>query len=94
MATGSQQMLLILIPTIWLSLAVLVVLLCRMAARGDKALAQQTSEQHHAPLPTVTLPTRARWREMPYTAGSRPVPAWAPRARAQRAREGRCVTGS
>ncbi len=88
-----MQMLLILIPIIWFSLAVLVVLLCRMAARGDEALAQ-TAEQRPAPLPTVTLPVRARWREMPYAAGSHSTRTWAPRGRAQRAREGRCVTGS
>ena len=81
-------MLLILIPIAWFTLAVLVVLLCRMAARGDDALAH-TSEQL-APLPRVTLTPRARWQETPHVGGSRTALAW----RAPRSRQGRCVTGS
>ncbi len=84
-------MLLLLIPIIWFALAALVVLLCRMAARSDAALAR---DQRPVPLPTLTLAPRARLHERPYLTGSRAALAWTPRGRAPRTRQGRCVTGS
>jgi hypothetical protein len=86
-------MLLILIPITWFTLAAFVVLLCRMAGRSDALLAQ-ASEQQLAPLPTVTLTSRARWHETPYIAGSRAALAWSSRARPTRTRQGRCIAGS
>lgn len=91
-------MLLILIPIAWFTLAAFVVLLCRMAGRSDAMLAQASEQADHGPLPTVTLTPRARWHETPYVAGSvagsRAALAWAPRGRATRTRQGRCIAGS
>jgi hypothetical protein len=89
-------MLLLLIPIAWLALAALVVLLCRMASRSDARLAQASEQRpaQMAPIPTVTLTSRARWHEAPYVAGSRAALAWSPRERGGRTRQGRCVTGS
>ncbi len=89
-------MLLILIPIAWFALAALVVLVCRMAARSDDALAQASPQRaaQLAPIPAVTLSRRARWQDTPYVAGSRAALAWAPRGRATRTRQGRCVAGS
>lgn len=89
-------MILILIPIAWFALAAFVVLLCRMAARSDAALAHRAPQRaaHLAPIPAVTLSRRARWQDTPYVAGSRAALAWAPRGRATRTRQGRCIAGS
>jgi hypothetical protein len=87
-------MILILIPIAWFALATFVVVLCRMAGRSDAMLAQTSEQAPRKPLPTVTLTPRARWHETPYVAGSRAALAWAPRGRATRTRQGRCIAGS
>jgi hypothetical protein len=94
MHRGFQNMLLILIPIAWFALAALVVVLCRMAGRSDAMLAQASEQTQRGSLPTVTLTPRARWHETPYVAGSRAALAWAPRGRATRTRQGRCIAGS
>jgi len=87
-------MLLILIPIAWFALAAFVVVLCRMAGRSDAMLAQASEQDQRAPLPTVTLTPRARWHETPYVAGSRAALTWAPRGRAMRTRQARCIAES
>jgi hypothetical protein len=55
-------MIFLLIPIAWLALAVFVVLLCRMAARGDEALIASAARPHQPVHRRAPLGTRRAFR--------------------------------
>lgn len=58
-----MQMLFILIPTVWLSLILFVVVACRAAARGDRMLTQVSRE-------AAREQQRLRWQDGPGRTGT------------------------
>jgi len=80
---------LLIIPSVWLTTAALVVLLCRGAARGDEALYEQLREQRDQrgdwPPEGLHVPCERRERRL----SAAPL-----RARDGRSRGGRCAAGS
>jgi hypothetical protein len=81
-----------LISIAWLSIALLVVVACRMAARGDEALAHQaaTGPAHER----VVLHRRARWQDAPLHTGSSRLSAASTRPARARVRGTSCTAGS
>jgi hypothetical protein len=78
------MMIFVLIPIVWLALIAFVVVLCRMAARGDEALlapAAPPACQSHPSVPAATR--RVRKRRTPASGGTRRV-AYSQRARLPR----------
>lgn len=85
-------MLFALIPIAWLTIATLVVVACRMAARGDAALASAgAGELVHE---RVVIHQRARWQDAPLHAGSSRLTAATTRPSRARVRGTSCVAGS
>jgi hypothetical protein len=86
---NEMSVLLIIIPSVWLTTAALVVLLCRGAARADEALYEHRRGERDQ---------RAEWpAEGPLVLcerRERRISAAPLRARDDRARGGRCATGS
>ena len=81
-----------LISIAWLTIVSLVVIACRMAARGDAALASATAAP---PVPErIVLHRRARWQEAPLHAGSSRLSAATTRPARGRVRGTSCATGS
>ncbi len=86
------MLLLIIIPTAWLTIALLVLVACRAAARGDRALAAQSSQPHIRE--RVVVHQRIRWQDASPLGGTRlATVASSPRGR-RRARGTRCATRS
>ncbi len=81
--------LLLIIPSVWLTIVVLVVLLCRGAARGDRALYEQGAggDRERYPGWPADVHAACQWRERRLQAAPLRVPDG-------RARGGRCATGS
>ena len=81
--------LLLIIPSVWITTAAMVVLMCRGAARGDEALYQQRrasrSQYDDWPAEGSNVPCERRERRL----SAAPV-----RDRDGRARGGRCAAGS
>jgi hypothetical protein len=74
----------------WLSIASLVVIACRMAASGDRAMAAVNPVHER-----VVVHQRARWHDAPLHPGAARVSAAGTRpARRTRVRGTSCATGS
>ncbi|HEY4897034.1 MAG TPA: hypothetical protein VII01_13190 [Solirubrobacteraceae bacterium] len=83
-------MLFVLIPTAWLTIISLVVVACRMAARGDAAMAAAGAPVRER----VVLHQRARWQDAPLHAGASRLSAATTRAPRTRVRGRSCAAGS
>jgi hypothetical protein len=83
-------MLFALIPIAWLTIATLVVVACRMAARGDEALTRASAPVHER----IVLHQRARWQDAPLHAGSSRLAAASTRPSRARPRRTSCAAGS
>ena len=91
-----DQMLSLLIPIAWLTVAAFFVILCRMAARGDEALALEQAAA--PPRRRTALAGLVLWEDAPMLATRLRCPApsrrVAVRVRGVRGRGGRCAAGS
>src|SRR5271166_3445970 len=85
----TMSTLLLIIPTVWLTTAALVVMMCRSAARADRAMYEQQRRRRDQrpvwPLEGAGIPCESRERRL--WAGPLRVPDDRPRG-------GRCAAGS
>jgi hypothetical protein len=86
---GHHQMIFAIISIAWLSIASLVVVACRMAASGDRAMASVNPVHER-----VVVHQRARWQSAPVARTGRPATTRSSLRRRPPSRGSRCVTGS